>query len=396
MTGQSLSNSANNRWVWWVAIACGAVILLSLALAPFNRQASGSTYNRFPDGYGAWYAFMQEQGTAIQRWQKPFAMLMEETQKSQQPTTLLQVNSSLARLNFYEEEEKWVAAGVEAPATAAPFNSNQSSDVGSVKIETRRRVSFAGMQNPSEPEPGVELIALHQEKSILGDRFGSIVVKQAIGKGELIYVVTPHLAANAYQDAPGNYKFLAQLVTQETHQLWVDEYLHGYSDLQPSTSNEGPNSAFDRTNQPNWFNYLAQTPLLPLLLQAAILLAILIFTENNRFGAPIPLTTPKIDNSQVYIEALASILQKAERSEFVLDLVGKEEQLQIQSALGLGSTQVEPQVLLDAWVQQTGRSSAELEQVLRPHWQKQPLSEAELILWMGRVGEVHRHLPDKR
>ena len=30
-------------------------------------------------GYGAWYAFMQQRGTPVQRWQKPFSTMQQST-----------------------------------------------------------------------------------------------------------------------------------------------------------------------------------------------------------------------------------------------------------------------------------------------------------------------------
>jgi len=46
----------SNRLVWLAAIALGAIILLTLIVAPSNSKLNiGSTYSRTPDGYGAWY-----------------------------------------------------------------------------------------------------------------------------------------------------------------------------------------------------------------------------------------------------------------------------------------------------------------------------------------------------
>ena len=91
-----------------------------------------------------------------------------------------------------------------------------------------------------------------------------------------------------------------------------------------------------------------------------------------------PLTNPKLDNSEAYIQALAGVLHKAGRSEFVLDGVGKHEQLQIQKALGLGSTMLELDAIVAAWVQQTGRPAAELEEVLKARSRTQRISEQDL------------------
>lgn len=364
------------RWVKIGAIALVTMLVLTLVLAPTARQTSGSSYSRAPDGYGAWYAYMQQQGAPIQRWQRPYTDL-PPLEGAANPATLLRVSSSLSFWNVDESLTTWVERGNRlvllggtSPATLASFSTMQTSPVGAVKIETRQRFS----QVNSVSNGGSVL---------LGDRFGAIVWRKPMGRGEVIYSTTPYLAANAYQDAPGNFKFLAQVVTQENQPIWVDEYLHGYGEV----------DMIETEPSQTWVGYLAKTPLLPMLLQGMLVGAIAIWFANRRFSAPVPLVEPAIDNSAAYIEALAAILQKAESSEFILDVVGKEEQLYIQTALGLGKTPLAPEHLLEIWVQQTGRPAAELETVLRPHWQNRRLSESALKTWIANVQTLHRHLP---
>src|SRR5919199_5261538 len=403
----------SNRRLWvFGAIAIGALILLTLLAAPANNKlSSGSTYSRASNGYGAWYAFMEERGTPVKRWQKPFeALAKNKTIKP--PITLLRVNSQLSFPDLLTDEQNWVREGntlvilgVRQPVTKAPFSTLHKTETGSVKINTRRRSRFA------------------KEKH-LGDRFGSIVWQESMGKGQVIFATTPHLAANAYQDFPDNYEFLAQLVTQspdgenlsiqnvqsKTHNsVWVDEYIHGYKDPErvacqskgakrrtssgkgtPSQDSEDLNC---EQEQPSLFSYLAQTPVLPAVVQGFILLLVAIWAGNRRFGKPETLPVPVVNNSEAYIQALAAVLQKAESSEFVVEVVGKEEQMQLQKALFLGQEQLDHQSLVNAWVQQTGRPAAELEQVLQMQSQKRRIRETDLLSWLGKWEQIRSNLP---
>lgn len=156
-----------------------AIGLLTLAIAPSrDRLSSGSTYSRAPDGYGAWYAFMAQRGTPIQRWQRPLSALENEP-----PITLLRIHGSLTRSPIDEPQQGHtiVTLGVWQDVTAAPFTSQLNSPQGKVKIATTRRAALARDQ--------VEL---------LGDRFGAVAWAETNGSGREIYVVTPYLAANAY------------------------------------------------------------------------------------------------------------------------------------------------------------------------------------------------------
>lgn len=356
----------SNRLATLGAIALAVVVLLSLIAAPSNSKLnSGSTYSRAADGYGAWYAFMQQQGVSIQRWQKPGSDIT--AQKS--PVTLLQVYSTWRSPRLDIKQREWVEKGntlvilgVRQPVTAANFSTMQKSAFGEVKIDTRRRYP------KSEPT-----------QVSLGDRFGAIVWEEKYGQGKVIYCTTPYLAANAYQDYLSNFKYLADLVKQKNHSIFVDEYIHGYKDA----------DVREKEGQGNLFSYLAKTPIVPILLQAGVLLLVLIWAENRRFGKPVPLDTPTQDNSEAYIQALAGVLHKAKSTDFVVEMIGKEEQLQLQKALGLGTVLLEPETLMKTWVEKTGASTAQLEAVLKVRLPKHAINEPELISWLGKWRTIH-------
>ncbi|MEC4986145.1 MAG: DUF4350 domain-containing protein [Oscillatoria sp. PMC 1068.18] len=357
---------SRRRLVILGAIALAVIFLLSLIAAPSQSQLnSGSTYGRAPDGYGAWYAYMQAQGTEIQRWEKPFQELLE-SESINSPITFVRVFSLLTEQGFYDFSRDWVAKGntlvilgVEKPVTEADFSTLQASEVGEVKIETQRRDAEA-------------------KEVILGDRYGAIVWSEMVGAGSIIYATTPYLAANAYQNAAGNFAFLAELVSSESRPIWIDEYIHGYKDREQIQEEIGENV----------LSYLLKTPLFPVFVQGLVILLIVIFAANRRFGQPSILATPAVDNSEAYIDALAGVLQKAGSTEFVLEVLGKEEQLQLQRFLGLGDILLEERVLVSAFGEQTARARQELAQILKLQAEKRRISETELLQWLSKWEDI--------
>jgi Domain of unknown function (DUF4350) len=350
----------NQRVAWLGAVVLAVIILLTTIAAPNTPINSGSTYNRAPDGYGAWYAFMQDKNISIQRWQKPF----RDLPATKNPVTLLQVNGNLKDMETYPQQEEWVKKGnnlvilgIKQPVTAAAFSTQHQSDFGNVKIDTRRRYNIS-----------------KEEKFTLGDKFGAIIWQRKYGKGTVILATTPYLAANAYQDNESNFKLLADLVTKNSQKVFVDEYIHGYKDK----------DAKKEAGEENLFNYFAKTPLFPAFIQLIVLLLVLIWAENRRFGKPITLEIPVIDNSQAYIQALAGVLQKAESTDFVVEMLGKEEKIQLQKALGLSQIPLDNQVLLKIWEEQTGTKAEKLNTVLQLPLQKRRISERELISWLEK------------
>jgi hypothetical protein len=399
-------NLSKNRLWLLGAIALTAIIIITLLFAPANNKVnSGSTYNRAPDGYGAWYAFMSKRGTEVQRWQKPFEEF-GKNQDAKPPSTLLRIYSKLIPEVVSDTEKKWVEQGntlvilgVRAPVTPAPFSSLHPASAGEIKIDTGRRY-------PSD------------KKQVLDDQFGAIVWKKPVGKGTVYFASTSHLAANAYQDFPGNYEFLAGLVTQEggeqeiegsqqalavkliqnssdqqsqgtskiLNKVWVDEYIHGYKDPE----------VIEREYQGNLFTYLAKTPLFPVLIQGTIILLVAIFAGWNRFGQPVTISAPQVDNSEAYIQALAGVLQKAKSTDFAVEIIGKEEQLQLQKALLLGQASLSSETLTNAWVEQTGRKAAELSEVLPSPSHKRRISDSDLLAWLSKWQQIRQHLPSDR
>ncbi|MGB3510532.1 MAG: DUF4350 domain-containing protein [Microcoleaceae cyanobacterium] len=359
----------NKLWLFG-AVALIAIIIITIFSAPTNNQLNNSsTYSRTPDGYGAWYNFMLEKGVEIKRWEKPFIDL-QNSRDINLPVILLQVNNKLENLAIYPEIEDWikqgnilVILGIKTNVTKANFTTLHDTEVGKVKIETRRRAA--------------KLIE-EKEEILLGDRYGAIVWKKQFGEGKIILASTPHLAANAYQDIPENYDFLAQLVTQSQQPILVDEYIHGYKDQE----------VIKQEVRESLINYLVKTPLFPVFIQGLIILVILIFAQNRRLAKPIKLSAPIVDNSQAYIQALAGVLQKAESREFILETLGKEEEILLQKKLGLGEISLDYKFLIDAWIQQTGEPATELEKLVKMKSQKRKISESELLTWLDKWQEI--------
>ncbi|MGG6294769.1 DUF4350 domain-containing protein [Leptolyngbya sp. AN02str] len=427
----------SKRQIWMTAIALGTLVLLSAIAAPnASRSLRGSTYSRAPDGYGAWYAYMAEQGIEVQRWQRPESDLVESNstqpdatepnaiqpdatepdstepeaiqpdttepdstepgasaaEPPSEPITLLQVYPDLVPASSYFEN--WirrgnvlVAVGVRSPVTEAPFRSNLPSDVGSVSLATRRRFPTASAPNspPNEaPIPEGQVVAVQdtgesRDRILLADEFGAVVAQRTLGQGQYVTVVTPHLAANAYQDAPGNFRFLADLVAEPGHPIYVDEYLHGYRDRE----------AIESEARGSLLSYFAQTPVLLVLIQAGILV-LLGMVGHRRLGPPRPAIAPPANNSDAYIQALGAVLHKAECNEFVQQTVGKATQAALQRSLGLGVDPVDPETLAAAWTQQTSQPADALTPLVQPIPHR---SDRALAAWLAQIQSLRQFLP---
>ncbi len=374
----------------------GAIVLLIVLFAPNNGwQRSGSTYNKSPAGYSAWCGYMEKRGVPLTRSRRSIAELSADQSRDPTPKTLLQVQPQSTRSGRWSnqrraatgeklnsDEQTWLAAGnhlivlgITQPVQKVNFSSRVTSDFGSVKVETGRRA-----------------LAVPQAQSQLGDRAGAIVwevieateatTKPTKPPGRLIYATTPHLAANAYQAEPGNYAFLADLVTQNKTPLIIDEYIHGYREPPPPAGSKSrPNRPKTESNpEQGLLRYLAQTPLLPIGVQAIVLMLIAIWAKNRRFGRVQSVDPPPVDNSTAYIQALAGALRQANSRSFVMQTVNQAELRQLQRQMGLGDTPMTLPELIEVWKAQ-GQSTEDLNSLLRMQSRKD-LNDGDLLAWL--------------
>lgn len=372
-----MPNFRQRKW-FLIAIALIAMVILTLVAAPGNENDSGSTYGKSANGYGAWYQYMSTKEIPIKRWRKPFSQFIKQNQPK---TTYVQIlskdNFLQGAISLSELKSDWVSkgntlviVGKYEPATAAPFESlipyrPQTLSDDQIKIETTRR---------HQPRKGSKT----KTKAILKDRYGAVVWHEQIGEGKVIYCTTPYLAANAYQDYPDNYQFLAELVNDHPT-IWIDEYIHGYKDKETIAQEQ----------QANILSYLKRTPLYLLFIQTVLSAIIAALAAFRRFGLPIKPQTAIADNSTAYIDALAGVLEKAQSTDFVVEAIAKDEQRKLQQSLGLGKSLVDRENLIAAWKQQQGNES-DLNQLLNVSNSGQKISDAQLIAWIQKWRKINQ------
>ncbi|MEO1373750.1 MAG: DUF4350 domain-containing protein, partial [Cyanobacteria bacterium J06635_10] len=114
-----------------------------------------------------------------------------------------------------------------------------------------------------------------------------------------------------------------------------------------------------------------------------------VLAHNRRFGKPINLKTRVVDNSEEYIQALAQVLEKADCNDFVVEMIGKEEQLRLQKTLSLGQQLLDKQIVMDAWIEQIKTPTTQLNQALSMHNGKHRISERQLLSWLKKWQTVH-------
>jgi hypothetical protein len=141
------------------------------------------------------------------------------------------------------------------------------------------------------------------------------------------------------------------------------------------------------------FNYLANTPLIIVFMNLVLGILVLTWQRNRRFGKIVIPKSPENDNSEAYIQALGGVLRQANSSEFVIQNIGKAEQLSWQQKLGLGRERlVEPERLITAWENQTKLPTEDLRFVLQLMSEAGRIAPDKLTLWLQKIRDIDRQL----
>jgi len=210
------------------------------------------------------------------------------------------------------------------------------------------------------------------------DEFGAVVWQEKVGKGEVIHAVTPYIAANAYQGVADNFEFVTSLV-DKNQTIYVDEYIHGYKDVVTK----------QQEKQATLNDYLQKTIWFPFAIQGLCIAIAALLLSWQRFGQRKLLTSASIDNSQAYIEALAGVLEKAESSDFVVNTIGKDEQLKLQKKLGLGRKILPTKTLTEKWSQQTKKPSNKLQELFNLQKSSSQTNSKTLMKWIQNWHEIN-------
>ncbi len=384
------SRSRPSLWVWVVA----GLLVLSIVLITAAPQSfpGGSTYGKASGDYSQWYTFMKQQGHPIQRWQKPYGQLRTLKELGQ---TFIQIADIETRSGSVESQASpslqppeildWVERGNTliqlswtGSVTGAPFQSDLRSDQGPVRIETSRRYKIGSTRSEAEI-------------SELKDRFGSVIWSHAYGKGRIVSSTYPWIAANVYKQQNGNFRALETLVARQDGTIWVDEWLHGHRDIAPESK------SVSRDEQSPWA-YLSRQPIAVVAGQGLVLLLLLFWGKNQRFGAMTRLTAPPRNSSEQYIQALADTLDANGHTEYVLAMLGQSFRQRLQSQLGMGGigrgdTDLADGAIAQQWASATGRPSQVLLELLEQTHREKRLSERALLTWVKNSEAVLRELP---
>jgi Domain of unknown function (DUF4350) len=376
----------SSRWfskvpLWgWAVMGLLCLTLIVSTAAP-QSYPEGSSYDQSLSGYARWYEFMKAQNYPVKRWRRDYSQLTGQGQTLIQVADLEDFQTpglgSSELLNWVNQGNTLIELSWDGAITGAPFRSDLSTPKGDVRIETTRRYG-----TPNE----------NFDRVLLKDDFGGAIVSVSLEKGQGIKIVYPWLGSNIYSSQGANFRVLADLSIQRKGTIWVDEWLHGYRDLEPA-------SALAQKRPQDLWSYFARRPIAVIAGQGGLLLVVLLWGQNQRFGALLRIAPPPRNSSEQYIQALADTLNTHGHTEYVLALLGQSLRDRLKSRLGIigadggtrGSAEGDGAIATE-WALLTGRPSSELLELLKQSRTEKRLRDSELLAWVQQADTILRGL----
>jgi hypothetical protein len=337
-----------NRWVLPVMLGLlagvvGLTTLLSPGLQNQEPLANRSIYNSAPSGYRAWYLTSQKAGLAILPWEKSFAQI----DLLPNPATMMLVEPytlSKTSVLFSQKESEAVLAWVAKGNTLLllddfhRFGSQGIAQVALDRVASLRKP--VAMADGSGKAPRLEALPLLFQQKKLGryvaqpvlsrsnaalwpkgqqsDAWTALLtdgkgnpqlVRLPYGKGTLILGTVADLGDNGFLHGQpnDNYQFLANLLREAGHPVFINEFIHGYAETE------------------NLFTYFGQnTPLGAIFAQLMLGFVLLIWLSYMRWTPkPREMAGDESDKAGVtgieaYVQSMARLYYRTQAASLAL------------------------------------------------------------------------------
>lgn len=262
---------------FWVITGVLAAMLLALTMtttevtrnenSDFEYFSNRSVFNGKPTGYRAWHVLLEKTGLPVMVWRKDFQSLEElpgpATMIMLEPYTVAGTRDVVFGNRDLELLMNWVSKG-NTLVFADDFTRKRMRDyaqimgitvVERVKGPQRQGSALEGQQSERlmmNPAPAMESLSLFVDKPLKADLSSYIQTVSAKGtwlladeagrpvgmdapfrQGRIILLTVPGLADNSrlQNTEIDNFQWLTNLVVSREQPVYVNEFVHGYSDI---------------------------------------------------------------------------------------------------------------------------------------------------------------------
>ena len=188
-----------------------------------------------------------------------------------------------------------------------------------------------------KPAPVVHLA--NADKVILSD--------MPYGDGEIVFLTDPYIVANGGIRLADNAQLAINIVNFGDGLIAFDEFHQGYG-----------------RNENRLLSYFAGTPVAAIVLQLALLIGLILFSQSRRFARALPDDEPDRLSKLEYVAAMAELQRRTKAFDLALENIYKDFRRRVSRLAGLDATTASHRDLAFAIIERIGGDITETEQLL--------------------------------
>jgi hypothetical protein len=181
---------------------------------------------------------------------------------------------------------------------------------------------------------------------VAGDQ-KNLVVDVPYGSGTIVFLTDPYVVSNAGIGVVDNAQLALNLVVPREGTIAFDEYHQGYG-----------------SNNNRLLGYFAGTPMTAILLQAALLIMLIFYSQGRRFARPLPDKGPDRLSKLEYVTAMAELQRRSKAFDLAIENIYTDFRRRAARSLGLDNTTATRAELAERIAERTGRDSGEIDRLM--------------------------------
>jgi len=377
--------------LWWL-VGLLALSVLAVIVGDKFKQSLGqwlpetlpnpSTYNEKQSGYSGFYELAEKIHIPVKRWQKPYRMIDQDKVRGtlvmiapwEMPTT----GESDLLLRWLEDGNDLVLMDDLSMHSSRKLIGELGLSAHSFKIQHDLTAPVERVFPESAMVPDLKITSearIDGGNPVASNKWGTLISELKVGKGRCLVASTPDMCANENLADPaykGNFQFLINWLSTSHQPIYFDEKCHGYS------------------SGNNVFFFLLRGPVGFVILQLLILLAVALWSLNQRFGPLVPVPVSRKISNLEFINGLATSYQKARARDTAWAMIYQPFKGRLCKLLGVAPHE-SPEQLAQAWAEASGQNRTKCEEFLRKAqaaMEKRHLDEKELVELVAACDEL--------
>lgn len=182
--------------------------------------------------------------------------------------------------------------------------------------------NYEGDQSPSRVDNAIGPV-VHVRS---GDR--NVVVDVPFGSGRIVLLTDPYVIANSGVSLADNLMVATNIVGSAGGTIAFDEYHNGYG-----------------LSENRLLEFFAGTPVIPIIVQLAVIVFLIFFSKSRRFARPVPEPEPNRLSKLEYVAAMAELQQRTKGYDLAFENIYGDFRRRVARLVGVDPLEAKPRNL---------------------------------------------------